>query len=215
MRKCESADSINSEDPISAPLEPSVRSPLAPDAGIALEQQVQPLPRPSFRPPLFRCGPTSWPLNIHYLFFPTRDHRFFVEWKGPDLFSRCTSSEDVFTFLNFLFPGEPVIWLNTRLSIISRLSGEIVVDLPFTILRSNIYTESLRCFQLLFDSVLIHWISCWSRDTSFDQFVLELAIWPWQSPLQEEYTLEHREEDHLDQSLLEPEAFVQNIVGNF
>lgn len=214
MRKFESADSTNSEELVLGLPELSIPH-LELDAGNGVEQRVQSLPRIPFRPSLFYCGPTGLPLTIRCLLFPIRDPCCFVEWRGPDLFSPYTCSEDVFTFLNFLFPGEPVGWLNTRLSITSRLSGEIVVDLPFTILPSDIYTESLRCFQLLVNGVLMRLISCWCQDTCFNQFMLHLAIWPWQNRPQEGYAFEHREEGRSDKSLLEPEAFVQNIVGNF
>jgi hypothetical protein len=116
----------------------------------------------------------------------------------------------VFAFLHSTLPGK-VSWLNTRLSITSRLSGQTVVDLPFRISPSEWCADSLSNFQLRVYDVLLHWVSHGHHGTSSDQFVLQLAIWPWQQGA----GIEHMEGNFSETSLLDPEFFVHNIISNF
>ncbi|CRL30648.1 unnamed protein product [Penicillium camemberti] len=169
----------------------------------------------SLQPSPIYYGPTSFPLTIHCLLFSSCEDCCFVEWRGPDLFAPLTCSEDVFAFLHSTLPGE-VSWLNTRLSITSRLSGQTVVDLPFTISPSEWCADSLSSFQLRVYDVLLHWVSNWCqcRCTSLDQFVLQLAIWPWQDR-QRGGEIEHMEGKLAETSLLDPGYFVHNIISNF
>jgi hypothetical protein len=185
------------------------------DAGVDCEEQGQPLPWLSIEPSPIYHGPTSsFPLTIHCLLFPNCEDCFFVEWRGPDLLSPLTYSEDVFGFLRSTLPGGPVRWLSTRLSITSRFSGQTVVDLPFTISPSNWSADSLSRFQLHVYDALLHWVSYWCRDASFDQFVVQLAIWPWRDR-QQRGGIEHMEKNYSEISPLDPGFFVHNIISNF
>jgi hypothetical protein len=173
------------------------------------EEQDRLLPWLPF-PPSIYYGPTSFPLTIHCLLFPSCEDCCFVDWRGPDLFSSLTCSEDVFAFLRSTLPGE-VSWLNTRLSITSRHSGQTVVDIPFVISQSEWCSDSLSSFQFRVYDVLLHWISHGYHDTTFDQYVLQLAIWPWQQGA----GTGHVEGTFLETSLLDPGFFVHNIISNF
>ena len=192
---------------------PEIPIPHIVDAWDGCEEQDRSLSWLPFPPSQIYYGPTSFPLTIHCLLFPSWEDCCFVEWRGPDLFSTLTCSEDVFAFLHSTLPSE-MSWLNTRLSITSRLSGQTVVDLPFTISPSEWCADSLSNFQLRVYEVLLHWVSHGCQDASIDQFVLQLAIWPWRDR-QQGAGIEHKEENFPETDLLDPGFFVYNIISNF
>jgi hypothetical protein len=95
------------------------------------EEQDRPLPWLPFQPSPRYYGPASFPLTIHCLLFSSCEDCCFIEWRGPGLFSSLTCREDVFAFLHSTLPGE-VSWLNTSLTITSRLSGSRSLVRNFT-----------------------------------------------------------------------------------
>lgn len=140
--------------------------------------------------------------------YPETEHDWFTEWTGPDLLSSLTHSEDIYGFIDAIWPGSTIAWLDLRVTM-SLLSGQVVVDRNFVLTRDNWYTDSLRYFQLQIDDIISPWRSEWK----LQQMVLELFLWP------------RREHSAVQRALptfigpqnaqLDPHFFVQNIVENF
>lgn len=154
------------------------------------------------------CG---LPLAVHCVLFSDGEG-CFSEWDGPDLFSSLTHTRDVFQFLSMALPGNPVLWLEVRLAIVSLLSGQAMVRPPFLLTPDDRDAGSLRYFQHHAEKYLTYWCS----DTGNDSAVLELALWPRRG--QHVACIGYARTpawSHPRTAPMDPDFFVENIVKNF
>ncbi|CAG8126092.1 unnamed protein product, partial [Penicillium nalgiovense] len=155
---------------------------------------------------------------IECVFYPSYENVRSFSWTGPDPLSQDTCADDIFLYVSAFFLFERVDWIELRLSKLSTETGEAVEEYPFFLPRVESMLGNLRRIRCQISDILSQ-NSTVGNITSAGQSRFQLAIWPrveitdnstlWSSvPLS-------RIHPSMPMPFLDPQAFVQNIVGNW
>ncbi|KAJ5829078.1 uncharacterized protein N7525_007331 [Penicillium rubens] len=155
---------------------------------------------------------------IECVFYPSYENVRSFSWTGPDPLSQDTCADDIFLYVSAFFLFERVDWIELRLSKLSTETGEAVEEYPFFLPRVESMLGNLRRIRCQISDILSQ-NSTVGNITSAGQSRFQLAIrprvditdnsTPWSSvPLS-------RIHPSIPMPFLDPQIFVQNIVGNW
>ncbi|CAG8662838.1 unnamed protein product, partial [Penicillium salamii] len=171
------------------------------------------LVRPNTAPKHARYGERS-PF-IECLFYPSYESECSFSWTGPDPLSPDTCTDDMFLYVSAFFILERVDWIELRLSKLSMATKEVVEEYPFFLPRVESMLGNLpRARGQIHDIILQS-----SHVESVGQPRFQLSMWPRTESSQNSAMRGTIPLSYLDSSMhissLNPQLFVQNIVGNW
>jgi hypothetical protein len=172
--------------------------------------------------------PNSMPKHARYgegapfiecLFYPSYESECSFSWTGPDPLSPDTCADDMFLYVSAFFLFERVDWIEIRLSKLNIANKEVVEEYPFFLPRvesmlGNLPRTRGQIHDIILQSNHVESVggtrfqlSMWPRTESPKSPAMRGAI-----PLSYIHTSMH---SSMQVSSLNPQHFVQNIVGNW
>ena len=156
------------------------------------------------RPPFIEC-----------LFYPSYESECSSSWTGPDLLSPDTCADDIFLYVSAFFLFERVDWIEIRLSKLSIGTEEVVEEYPFFLPRVESMLGNLRRTRGQIHDIILQS----NHVKSVGEIRFQLSMWPRTEstadpamrgavPLSYIHSSTHV-------SSLDPQFFVQNIVGDW
>jgi hypothetical protein len=172
------------------------------------------LVQPNSMPKHARYG-AGRPAFIECLFYPSYESRCSFSWTGPDPLSPDTCADDIFLYVSAFFLFERVDWIEIRLSKLSIGNKEVVEEYPFFLPRVESMLGNLpRTRGQIHDIV-----SRGNHVESVGEIRFQLSMWPRtespeKSAMRGTIPLSYIHPS-MQVSSLDPQLFVQNIVGNW
>jgi hypothetical protein len=155
---------------------------------------------------------------MEYVFYPSYENVCAFGWTGPDPLSQDTCADDIFLYVSAFFLFEPVNWIELRLSKLNAETGEAVEEYPFFLPRVESMLSNLRRIRCQISDTLSKHLTAGNL-TSAGQSRFQLTIRPLvegtdTSTMRSSISLSHIH-PCLSMPFLDPQVFVQNIVGNW
>ncbi|KAJ5454969.1 hypothetical protein N7530_012738 [Penicillium desertorum] len=149
--------------------------------------------------------------SIECYFYPSYDSACAQEWKGPDLLSLSTCTEDVFIYLSTFHLLEKLDCAEIRLWILSNEGDGMLEVYPFFLARGDSMLGSLPQFRKLVQDVIA------TQDMEKSHFRLSIRPRNQGTPgsLNAKRTPNIWPMVHVPASPLDPYLFVENIVGGY
>ncbi|CAG8098276.1 unnamed protein product, partial [Penicillium nalgiovense] len=171
------------------------------------------LVRPNTTPNHARYGERS-PF-IECLFYPGYESECSFSWTGPDPLSPDTCADDLFLYVSAFFILERVDWIELRLSKLSMATKEVVEEYPFFLPRVESILGNLpRARGQIYDIILQS-----NHAESVGETQFQLSMWPRTESSQSSAMQGTIPPSYLESSMhlssLNPQLFVQNIVGSW
>jgi hypothetical protein len=155
---------------------------------------------------------------IEYVFYPSYENFCAFSWTGPDPLSHDTCADDIFLYISAFLLFERVNWIELRLNKLSTETEEAVEEYPFFLLRVESMLGNLRRIRGQISDILSQH-STMGNISSAGQARFQLAIWPrlevTDSSTMWDAVPISRIHPSTSMLFLDPQVFVQNIVGNW
>ncbi|CAG8302993.1 unnamed protein product [Penicillium salamii] len=161
---------------------------------------------------LCKCG--KGPPLVECLFHPRYENECFFSWTGPDPLSPVTCADDLFLYVSAFFLLERVNWIKIRLSKLSITNKEVVEEHPFFLPRVASMLGNLRRIRGQMHDIILHS----NHVETVGETRFQLSMWPRTENSQNSTMRVAIPLSYIDSSVhvssLNPQPFVQNIVGN-
>ncbi|KAJ5775845.1 uncharacterized protein N7511_000856 [Penicillium nucicola] len=153
---------------------------------------------------------------IEYVFYPSYEHFSAFSWMGPDPLSPDTCGDDIFLYVSAFLLLERVDWIEIRLSKLNTETEEAVEEYPFFLPRVESMLSNLRRIRDQVNGILSQSSTAQSMKSA-GRSLFQLAIWPrveFNATISSSVPLS-RIHPSISKPLLDPQVFVQNIVGSW
>ncbi|KAJ5766693.1 uncharacterized protein N7511_004309 [Penicillium nucicola] len=153
---------------------------------------------------------------IEYVFYPSYENFSAFSWMGPNPLSPDTCGDDIFLYVSAFLLLDRVEWIEIRLSKLNIETEEAVEEYPFFLPRVESMLSNLRRIRDQVNGILSQSSTTQSMKGA-GRSLFQLAIWPrveFNATISSSVPLS-RIHPSISTPLLDPQVFVQNIVGNW
>ncbi|KAJ5775829.1 uncharacterized protein N7511_000840 [Penicillium nucicola] len=153
---------------------------------------------------------------IEYVFYPSYENFPAFSWMGPDPLSPDTCGDDIFLYVSAFLLLDRVDWIEIRLSKLNIETEEAVEEYPFFLPRVESMLSNLWRIRDQVNGILSQNSTTQSMKSA-GRSLFQLAIWPrveFNATISSSVPLS-RIHPSISTPLLDPQVFVQNIVGSW